>query len=74
MRNNSLNYFAFELVVQEMIFIDISYLELWMLFCSVGQNHLCNIGRGHHEVHFLETLKAIKSHLKCHMINRILHK
>ena len=34
---------------EEMSFKDISYLELWQPFCSVDWNHLCNIGRRHHE-------------------------
>ena len=36
-------------VVQEMSFKDISYLELWQPLCSVDWNHVCNIGRRHHE-------------------------
>ena len=31
---------------------DISYLELWQTLCSVVQNHLCNVGRRHHEEQF----------------------
>ena len=45
MRNNSVKYFEFEPVVQEM-FKDISYLELWWPFCSAEHNHLCNFGKG----------------------------
>ena len=36
-------------VVQEMSFKDFSNLELWQPLCSVDWNHLCNIGRRHHE-------------------------
>ena len=36
-------------VVQEMSFKNISYLELWQPLCLVDWNHLCNIGRRHHE-------------------------
>ena len=36
-------------VVQEMLFKDISYLELWQPLCSVDWNHLCNFTRRHHE-------------------------
>ena len=36
-------------VHEEMSFKDISYLELWQPLCSVDCNHLCNIGRRHHE-------------------------
>ena len=35
---------------------DISYLELWPYFCSAEQNHLCNIGRRHHEEQFCEII------------------
>ena len=27
--------------------MDISYLELWQLFCSAEQNYLCNFARGY---------------------------
>ena len=36
-------------VQEEMLFKDISCLELWEPICSVAQNHLCNFGRVHHE-------------------------
>ena len=39
-----------------MPFKEISYLELWRLFCSAGQNHLCNFGRRHHEEKFCEII------------------
>ena len=35
--------------VKEMSSKDISYLELCQPLCSVDWNHLCNIGRRHHE-------------------------
>ena len=35
-----------------MRFKDISYLELWRSFCSAERNHLCNVGRRHHEEQF----------------------
>ena len=39
----------FESVVEvEILFKDISYLELWVPFCSVEQNHLCTFGKGHY--------------------------
>ena len=43
-------------VVQEMLFKYISYLELWQQLCSVDWNHLCNIGRRHHEEQFCEII------------------
>ena len=44
------SYFEFDPVdQQEMPFKDISSLELWLPFCSVEQNYLCNFGSGHHE-------------------------
>ena len=45
------SYMRFGPVVHvEMSFKDISYLELWQPLCSVDWNHLCNIGRRHHEL------------------------
>ena len=41
-------------VIKGNIVVKISYLELWQLFCSVEQKHLCNFGRGHHEEYFCE--------------------
>ena len=35
---------------------DISYLELWLPFCSVEWNHLCNFGRGYQEEQFCEII------------------
>ena len=31
-----------------MSFKDISYLELWMSFCSAEQSQMCNFGRGNY--------------------------
>ena len=43
-------FFKFRPVVkEEMLFKDISYLELWQPFCSAEQNNLCNFGRGCYE-------------------------
>ena len=36
-------------VQDEMLFKDISYLELSQPLCSIDWNHLCNFGRRHHE-------------------------
>ena len=38
-----------QVVQEEMSLKDISYLELWQPLCSMDWNHLCNIGRRHHE-------------------------
>ena len=35
-------------VQKEILFIDISYLELWHPFCSAECSHLCNFGRGYY--------------------------
>ena len=43
------SYMKFRPVVQEMSFKVISYLELLQPLYSVDWNHLCNIGRRHHE-------------------------
>ena len=39
-----------------MLFKDISYLELWLPFCSAERKHLYNFGRGHHEEQFCEII------------------
>ena len=39
-----------------MPFKGISYLELWQPFCSVEQNHLCNLGRQYYEEQFCEII------------------
>ena len=44
------------MVQEEMRFKDISYLELWWLFCSAKWNQLCNFGRKHHEEQFCEII------------------
>ena len=44
------------MVQKEILFKDISYLELWRPFCSAEQNHLCNFGRGHYEEQFCEII------------------
>ena len=50
-------YFEFGLVVQEeMLFRDISYLELLQPFSSVEQNHLCNFGKPYYEEQFCEII------------------
>ena len=43
------------MVQEEVLFNDISYLELWWPFCSV-KNHLCNFGKGHYEEQFCEII------------------
>ena len=43
-------------MVQEMLFNDISYLELCQPFCSEERNHLRNFGRWCHEEHFCEII------------------
>ena len=42
-----------------MPFKDISYLELWLPFCSVQRDHLCNFGRGHYEKHYFEIISNL---------------
>ena len=43
-------------MVHEMSFKDISYLQLWLLFCSAEQKDLCKFGRGQYEEHFIENI------------------
>ena len=31
-----------QVVMEEILFKDMSYLELWQLFCLAEQNNLCN--------------------------------
>ena len=40
-----MEYFEFEPVVQEMLFKDISYLQLWHPFYPAERNHMFNFGR-----------------------------
>ena len=42
--------------MEEMQIKDISYLELWQVFCSAEQNHLCNFGRGCYEEQLCEII------------------
>ena len=39
-----------------MPFKDISYLELWWPLCRAQLNHLCNVGRKHHEEQLCEII------------------
>ena len=55
-------------VQEEMLFKDISYLELWWPLSSVEQNHLCNFGRVHHEEQFCEIIFNLDQWIrKCHL-------
>ena len=51
-------------VLEEMSFKDISYLELWRPLCSVDWNHLCNIGRRHNEEQFCEIILILDQWLR----------
>ena len=55
-------------VKEEMLFKDISYLELWRPFCSAEQNHLCKFSREHYEEQFCEIILNLEHWLmrKCH--------
>ena len=55
-------------VVQEILFKDISFLELWWPFCSAKQNHLCNFGRGYYEEQFCEIILNLD---QCFRRNRL---
>ena len=51
------SYLEYGSVIQEeILFKDISYLELWQPYCSTECNHLCNFGRGYHEEQFCEII------------------
>ena len=43
-------------MVQEKLFKDISYLELWQLFSYAELNNLCDFGRGYHKEQFCEII------------------
>ena len=48
--------FGFEPGVQEMLFTDIAYLQLWWPSCLAEQNHLGKFDRRHYEEHFCEII------------------
>ena len=47
-----------------MPFKGISYVELWLPFCSAELNHLCNFGRGHYEKQFCELILNLDQWLR----------
>ena len=56
--------------VQENLFKDISYLELWWPFCSADLVALllCNFGRGYHEEQFCEIVLNLDQWFRrCHL-------
>ena len=54
--------------VQEILFKDNSYLELWWPFCSAVQNHFCNFGRGYQEEQFCEIILNLDQWFRrCHL-------
>ena len=61
------------MVQEEKLFKDISYLELWQIFCSVEWNHLCNFGRGDHKEQFCEIILNLNQWLRRrHVFKRFL--
>ena len=42
---------------KEMSFKDISYLEIWLRFCSSKWKYLCNYGRGYNEQQFCDLFR-----------------
>ena len=56
-------------VLEEMSFKDMSYLELWQPLCSVERNHLCNFGRGYQEDQFCEIILNLDKWFsgRCHL-------
>ena len=56
------------MVQEEISFKDISYLELWRIFCSAEWNHLCNFGRGYQEEQFCEIILNLDQWFRrCHL-------
>ena len=54
-----------------MSFKDISYLELWQLFCSPERNHLCNFGRGYYKEQFCEIILNLDHWLRRRFVLKI---
>ena len=56
------------MVQKEMWFKDISYLDIWQLFCSAECNHLCNFGRGYFDEQFSEFILNLGQWFRrCHL-------
>ena len=58
-------------MVQERLFKDISYLEIWQPFCSAELNHLCKFGRGYHEEQFCEIIMNLDQWFRRRFIFKI---
>ena len=54
--------------MEEMLFKDISYLELWQPFCSAKRNHLCNFGKRRYEEQFCEIIQNLEMSFKRFLI------
>ena len=54
-----------KVVQEEMLFKDVSYLELWQPLCSVDWKHLCNFAREHHEEQFCEIILNLDQWIRC---------
>ena len=52
------------MVQEQILFIDISYLELWPPFCSAELNNLCNFGSGYPEKQFCEFILNLDLRLR----------
>ena len=55
------------MVQKEMWFKDISYLDIWQLFCSAECNHLCDFGRGYFDEQFSEFILNLGQWFRCHL-------
>ena len=59
-------------VQEEMLFKDISYLELWWPFCYAELNHLCNFGRGYQEEQYCEIILNLEQCFRRRCVLKIL--
>ena len=66
MWKKNLGKYEFGPVVQ-MSFKDISYLELWLPFCSAERNDLCNFGRGYQLDQFCEIIMNLDRWFRCYL-------
>ena len=55
------------MVQEEILFKDISCLQLWQPFCLSECNHLCNFVRGHYEEQFCEIILNFDQWFRCRL-------
>ena len=73
MGNIHVKTMKFGQVVQEMSFLNMSYLELVRHFFAVEWNHLCNSGRGIYEEQFCEIILKLDQWLRRRCLLKIIY-